>query len=236
MIYVGIDDTDTAETRGTNQLARLIVQAIVNEFRCIRIARHQLMVDPRIPFTSKNGSASIVLEARKHEDLNDLASQIEAVMREHFVPGSDPGLCVTDRLVPQLGDFGRRCQRKIVCQGDSRKVAATHNVLLRGLGGTEDGVIGALAAVGLAMGGDDGRVVQRGETTEEISGHQSIGSLKEQGVAVRTYAGNQPVTTGVVDVGKKLRPNLRNNQFVLFVKPAATEDSGVVRWVAMKLP
>ena len=59
MIIVGIDDTDTIDSPGTNQLAKAIVQKVATEWRCVRIVRHQLLDDPRVHYTSQNGSASI---------------------------------------------------------------------------------------------------------------------------------------------------------------------------------
>ena len=56
MIYVGIDDTDTVDTPGTNQLAKALVMRLARDYECVSIVRHQLLFDPRIPYTSKNGS------------------------------------------------------------------------------------------------------------------------------------------------------------------------------------
>ena len=64
MIYVGMDDTDVEGSRGTNQLARSLVAALASEVRCIRIVRHQLLEDPRVPCTTKNGSASIAFDCQ----------------------------------------------------------------------------------------------------------------------------------------------------------------------------
>ena len=64
MIYVGIDDTDSLESRGTNQLALALVAQVAANWRPILILRHQLLQDPRVPMTRKNGSASILLEPR----------------------------------------------------------------------------------------------------------------------------------------------------------------------------
>src|SRR5437870_2586916 len=58
LIYVGIDDTDTLDTPGTNQLARALAAQIASTHECLLIVRHQLLDDPRVPYTSKNGSAS----------------------------------------------------------------------------------------------------------------------------------------------------------------------------------
>src|SRR4051812_31276378 len=43
MIYVGIDDTDTLDDPGTNQLARHLVGELSNEFEARLILRHQLL-------------------------------------------------------------------------------------------------------------------------------------------------------------------------------------------------
>ena len=59
MIYVGIDDTDTLDDPGTNQLARHMVRELAGQFRGRMILRHQLLEDPRVPCTKKNGCASI---------------------------------------------------------------------------------------------------------------------------------------------------------------------------------
>jgi hypothetical protein len=236
MIYVGIDDTDTADTRGTNQLAKFIVRSLAPDYRCVWIVRHQLLFDRRIPYTSKNGSASIVLEGPDDSNnLQPLADRIEAIMRGDFIEGSDPGLCFATGHLPALIEFGHRCQREIVPQNDAQTLATQQNLLLRGLGGTEDGIIGALAAVGLAMQGNDGRVVQLGESADDLSGRQSVETLQTLGVSVRCHADNQPITTGFVDVGKKLRPNLRDRRFVLFVEPNTTETALNTPWIALKL-
>ena len=62
MIYVGIDDTDVLDTPGTNQLARALVKHVAGQCRCTLIVRHQLLDDPRVPYTSHNGSASVLFE------------------------------------------------------------------------------------------------------------------------------------------------------------------------------
>ncbi len=65
MIYVGIDDTDTLDDPGTNQLARHIVRQLSGQFRGRMILRHQLLEDPRVPCTKKNGCAVAQTRATK---------------------------------------------------------------------------------------------------------------------------------------------------------------------------
>ena len=52
--------------------------------------------------------------------------------------------------------FGRLAKTDLLDQAAARSVAGAHGVRLSGHGGTEDGVIGALAAVGLHLSGTDG--------------------------------------------------------------------------------
>ena len=100
-------------------------------------------------------------------------------------------------------------------------MAATHGILLEGLGGTQDGVIGALAAVGLMNTRNDGRVIFLGSASVdhfEVSGIHDINDLSGFGVEeVRCRANQELVTTGSVDVGKRLRPNYRGGKVVLYV-------------------
>jgi hypothetical protein len=235
VIWVGIDDTDTLDTPGTNQLARALARRLEPGYQVARITRHQLLFDPRVPYTSKNGSASLLLEPRGEPDWPSLIDALRAGMRERFVPGSDPGLCVARAVPAAVVAFGRRCQRELVAQHEARNLAAECGAHLEGLGGTEGGVIGALAAVGLAATSDDGRVVQLGAWPDDLAGVQDVATLHTRGVYVRRRDGGEPVTAGRVDVGNRLRPNLRGGAVVLYVTPAggaaARHD-----WEAVRLP
>ena len=241
MNIVGIDDTDTVDSRGTNQLARALVRRVADRFRCLRIVRHQLLDDPRVPYTSKNGSAAIVLIPRDDTDrtvstrengstvsperVEALMDDLRTGMREDFIEGSDPGLCVATHIPSSVVDFGVRCQRELVTQQEARDLAAAHGVPLEGLGGTEDGVVGALAAVGLSAGCDDGRIVQIEGWPDDLSGPQPIDVLRGRGVEICCLTTARPVTDGIVDVGKHLRPNFRKGRIVLYVVPAIASTS-----------
>ena len=57
-------------------------------------------------------------------DVDTLIATLRAGMREWFVPGSDPGLCVTPAVPEAVVAFGRRCQRDLVAQSEARNLAA----------------------------------------------------------------------------------------------------------------
>ena len=242
MIYVGIDDTDTLETQGTNQLARELVRRLGARAEDVIILRHQLLFDPRVPYTSHNGSASILLRSFAADSLDcvaDLTDELRHGVQSWYVDGSDPGLCVATDVPSEVIEFGRRCQRELMTQEHARGLAARWRIHLEGLGGTEQGVIGALAAVGLAAGADDGRLVHATAWPwpDAVCGPQDVRAIRSRGIEeIRCTATGQLVTRGIVDVGKRLRPNRRAGRIVLYVTPAPDSWPAPPFWHAVRLP
>ncbi len=224
MITVGIDDTDMLDTPGTNQLARHLVEQCADHWHGRLITRHQLLEDPRVPCTRRNGCVAIAFDGSPTHSVDDLEARIRSLMLAWCPVGSDPGLCLVEGDVPQaVIEFGILCQRQLVTQDEARQLAAEQEIHLSGLGGTEDGVIGALAAVGLMATRDDGRVIYFGDAEVDhfdISGVYPVSRLAAFGVdEVRHVESQQLVTTGSVALGKRLRPNYRQGKVVLFVSP-----------------
>lgn len=238
MIYLGIDDTDMPDTPGTNYLARHLVSHLAPSWRGILITRHQLLVDPRVPCTRKNGCVAVTLEGPCDSDsLRQLTVEVAGVMHDWCPVGSDPGLClVAGEVSEEITAFGRRCQQELVTQGDARGLAAGLGVLLQGVSGTQDGVIGALAAVGLVNTNDDGRVIFNGHAKSDhfsVSGVQEVATLDHYGVQeVRLVDTSEPVSAGLIDLGKRLRPVLRQGRVVLYVSPSEQEGSD---WLAERI-
>jgi hypothetical protein len=236
MITIGIDDTDIIDTRGTNSVARDLVERLELAGRGARIVRHQLLDDPRVPYTSKNGSASIRIERADASDIEWLARETKKWMLEWFIEGSDPGLCIVESVPGEVAEFGLRCKRDLVKQTEARELAAKHSIHLEGLGGTNDGVIGALAAVGLASTGDDGRIVHVGGWPWPDDLAKKVVDVKAvlaRGIdEVRVAATGEALTSGTVDIVKNLRPNVREKgRIVLFVERV---DDGTADWRALR--
>ncbi len=231
MIYIGLDDTDNSSSRGTGRLARAIAASLSDRFKVRGVTRHQFLVDPRVPYTSHNSSAVIHLQDESQADLTALADEVQALMLADFQEGSDPGLCVARQVTPEMIEFGQRVKVEVVRQSDARRIAEQSVCILRGLGGTEDGVIGALAGVGLAATGNDGRFVLVGRS-RELQGVQPLQAILECGITqVRTVDG-QVLESGLVDTEGKLRPAFRGNQPVLVVK---RQEGGQALWQQVKL-
>lgn len=242
MILIGIDDTDIEGSQSTNQLARAIVHKLASEWICERIVRHQLLHHDRIPCTTRNGCVSILLNPRAGGESNAgqlliLVHEIREMMKQWYVKGSDPGLCVCpcDNIDQNIVQFGYRCQFEIVTQADALQIADVAEIHLEGLGGSNGGLIGALAAVGLGSKGNDGQVVQIGEWSEDLIGRQSITAIQSRGVKVRNFETDEPLSDGVVELNKKLSPNLRDNQIVLFVQKFDSDPDDIT-YQAVMLP
>jgi tRNA(Ile2) C34 agmatinyltransferase TiaS len=216
MIYIGMDDTDTKTSRGTGRLARETAGVLSSRFRVAGVVRHQLLKDPRVPFTSHNSSATILLEDDGRADLDELFKQVADLMMSDFQVGSDPGLCVTREIPEAVTEHGRQAQKRLVTQKEARDLAASLGMRLIGLGGTEDGVIGALASVGLTACGEDGRYLLVG-TVRDMKGLQPVEAVLDAGVKeIRTLRG-EPVSEGMV-LSDKIRPARRGGAPVAYVE------------------
>jgi hypothetical protein len=222
VIIVGIDDTDVEGSPGTNQLARLIVSRLGSIASGSIITRHQLFFDARVPYTSGNGSASIQLPLGDQIPRSELLDLIRTVMQEWYVAGSDPGLAVAGESTPALDAFAKRAKTEVVTQDEARAVATEAGCHLEGLGGTNQGIIGALSSIALAYGGNDGRVVHVDgwPWPDDVKGVQPITAIRERVTDIRLLTG-EPFTGDVLDLGKHVRPNWISGRVVLFVDPPA---------------
>jgi len=259
MIFVGLDDTDVLDSPGTNKLARHLVAQLQHVWHAERITRHQLLEDPRVPCTRKNGCVAIqfsCLPGLSEPDglSQELICRVRPMIQKWCPVGSDPGLCVIETMPREPGPregvpraavpseivaFGERAQREFLRQDDARELARRHGVYLEGLGGSEDGVIGALAAVGLSAGENDGRITYLGQAETDlfdVSGPQPFDRLGRLGVEeVRRLRSNAVVTAGMVDVGKRLRPNLRRGRVILYVEDEPRTLADVDQWNAVRV-
>ncbi len=220
-IYLGIDDTDTRESRGTGRLARTIAAELARSYTVEGVTRHQFFVHPAVPYTTNNSSMVIhVHDTGENEAAADLFAAARELMLADFIEGSDPGLCVAaDRDIgSNLCRFGLTAKTSIVTQEQARTLARKAGVLLEGLGGTEDGIIGALAGVGLAASGNDGRFVVKG-TTRNLHGSQTVAAILASGVDRIETRNGAAVGEGIVSLRKFPKPALVGGKAILFVEP-----------------
>ena len=178
-LLIGIDDTDNLQTRGTGHRARCLGQALVEVglAELHGITRHQLLVDPRIPYTSHNSSACLQIEARG--SLDAIHTFCREFMLEVAADGSDVGLCLANiEAASRMVDYGLRAKQEVLDQDIAQVMASSADIRLEGLTGTHGGIIGALAAVGLYVQGDDGRYLWLRQVRELTDMSFTLGALQ----------------------------------------------------------
>jgi len=221
LIFIGIDDTDNSESSGTGFLARSLA-SFLKEAGLIKvhcISRHQLLIDPKIRYTSHNSSACIVGEITGNE------YQIQDVCSDYILrlaaEGSDAGLCIAleENISREMVDFGKQAKVKILTSSEARKSALKFHFFLAGLTGEKTGIIGALAAVGLRFYGNDGRLLWL-ERLREVQGIFTAKKYREL-VAVDQIVdldGNSVHPDATVKISDWCRPVIRNKKIVLFAE------------------
>lgn len=142
-------------------------------------------------------------------------------MLNDFIEGSDPGVAIalSEQISPSLVAYGRDAQHTILNQERARILARNLNIPLKGLGGTEEGVIGAMAGLGLASTRNDGRFLQLG-MVRNITGPCEVEDLLAAGIdEVWDIAGTR-VTEGTVQnpEQKSPKPCPVNGRAILFVE------------------
>jgi hypothetical protein len=224
-ILVCLDDTDNLESRGTGELATMLASTLERREwgKSSYVTRHQLLVHPDIPYTSHN--SAMCFGARLHEgcSLARFIRHAAAFLEREAAPGSDPGLCVAVpeqlRSTEPLIDFGRSAKERVLDKAGAYDLAGRLGVHLSEHGGTGQGVIGALAGIGLRLGGNDGRL--KGRLSFGLPGECcTVASLLVHPVveAVRTLTGMSPAETDQVVLGEKVKTVLLGGESVLLLE------------------
>ncbi len=229
---VGIDDTDNKDSRGTGFLARSLASCIREEKLGITggITRHQLLFDSRVPYTSQNSSACIEVTTENPDGL--WVFMIDFLLKS-CASGSDCGLCMIEisKISPSVIEWGFRVKTELVGQAQAHEVAQKNELKLIGLTGNHDGIIGALAGVGLRASGNDGRFVSlSGVDIRTIEGVHSVKSLKEM---IQIH---QAITKEghLIDDGARicleggwLRPVLKNGLITIIANNITTNGNNI---------
>lgn len=230
-VFLGFDDTDVVGAdRGTGKFARWFEEKLPAGVRLHGVVRQQLPVLEGIPYTSQNSSACLILDDVEPLQVDELIDRGTNHIREHFIDGSDPGLCVVveNGVSPgELIDFARKASSSLVSQKEA--MVAAKKFHLSGHGGTNDGIIGAAAGVGLTMTGWSGRYIEY-NGLREFGEFVRVGELEKRGIRVLSVDRNALFTApdDIVDTRNWLRPRLWGWEAVLPVSSA-----GQGRWRAI---
>lgn len=180
-LLICMDDTDNLESPGTGHLVEEFRSRFSSEGwgETEPISRHQLFVHPQVPYTSHNSTMCFAAYVNKGM-FYSIRDRATSFLKEASAPGSDPGLAMAfaESLVDwdKLIRFGRGAQKKVLTKKEAYSLAEDVGIHLSEHGGTGDGVIGALAGIGLRLSGNDGRI--RGKLEGLVPGQEiRVGEL-----------------------------------------------------------
>lgn len=181
-----IDDTDDIGTKGTGEIAEEIalLLADISGTRASFVTRHQLYIHPDIPYTSHN--SAMCFSIRSGLTLDEIHQHAVKHLARESAPAADPGIPILDLDsnydAIALMDFGRRAKNEVLTKVAAYGLAEQCHILLTEHGGTGQGIIGALAGLGLRLMGSDGRVkgqIKLGQF-EDISLELSVADILSQ--------------------------------------------------------
>ncbi len=231
-ILIGIDDTDDPESTGTGCLAQRLV-GVLGEAglgSAVGITRHQLLIDPRIPYTSHNSSACIAWAAWPEVDAKTIVGVAGPFLEVVSAAGSDPGLAIgvaptwSDAWGRQeLVDFGYMAKNDVLDRSVALTFADSCDITLSAHGDDGGGVIGALAALALHVSGDDGRFVWM-PGLRQLKGLVTYEELRARAPIneARDMSGREPKAEDVIDLGNWVRPVLSQSASVLLLQAQAS--------------
>lgn len=220
-----IDDTDDIGTKGTGEIAEEIAHLLAQNSggKASFVTRHQLFVHPDIPYTSHNSAMCFALQSPL------LQAEIYRLAVAHLVaesaPKADPGIAIldvdSDYDVNALIDFGLRAKCEVITKAAAYQLAEQLQIHLTEHGGTGQGVIGALAGLGLRLMGNDGRVkgqIKLGQL-EEVSLELPVADILEQTCldAVMSTDKYRLAADEKVQLKGKVKAVYLEHQFVLLV-------------------
>ena len=217
---IGIDDTDNLETRGTGHRVRELADWLISNHlaEARGITRHQLLVDPQIPYTSHNSSACLSVDTEYENDVWEACRQFLMLTS---AAGSDVGLCMAgwDGVRPEIMTFGRRAKAEVLTMLEAQQTASRSKIRSAGLTGTGGGIIGALAGIGLHREGNDGRFLWL-PGLRALQGCYPVQHILTRGHVERicTLNGEALTPETMVDVGEWVRPLLRDGKSTLYVE------------------
>jgi len=195
IFLIGIDDTDNDTSPGTGRLARrLSDECLRRGLRPAGVTRHQFLVDPAIPYTSHNSGACVAVES---EDGRENLDFVYDFVAGNSADGSDPGVCVAMLSdVPDfIMEFANLATKKVVTMPEAFRLAKQASISLHGLGGTCQGIIGALGSVGLRACGNDGRFIDL-PGLRELEGCVNLDAFDRIGIVVEQSSSGRPPQSG----------------------------------------
>lgn len=220
--YVCIDDTDELGGEiSTGEISEQLRAYVQEKYApCSLVTRHQLFLDDAIPYTSHNSSMCFTTHLTLAQK-DDLIAFAIKHLENICAPSSQPGLCVgfEEMLVDPkaLIKFGEDAKCKVLTKEAAYAMATRQNLHLSEHKNGGQGVIGALAGIGLRLQGNDGRVKGKIKLKQSTISVKELLALDEI-CAVRLSNQEALPLEAIVYVNEALKTVWLNHEPVLLVE------------------
>ncbi|PKP19372.1 MAG: hypothetical protein CVU05_11540 [Bacteroidetes bacterium HGW-Bacteroidetes-21] len=228
-LFIGIDDTDNPESKGTGYFSRCLGHQLEKEGlgKILGISRHQLYRSISIPFTSRNNATCIELKSCSTTDA--LLDFIRKFIAENATPGSETGFCIAsaEHFPKKAMDFGLKAQKKVVTSDQALCLASENNFHIEGITPGAHGIIGALAAIGLRATGNDGTLIWvKGYEINDMKGIFHAGEIYSQTRVdcIKTIDGFKIPVNATIEYSENIHPVIKENFVTLYVVEHPQKD------------
>jgi len=226
-ILIGIDDTDNKTSRGTGFLARQVLSECQQRgLKPVSVTRHQFFRHEDIPYTSHNSGACVTIAGEMSVEAVEFVFDYVA---ERSACGSDPGVCIAvdTEVTSEIIHFAQAATREIVTMDQAWRLAQDAGIALRGLGGSNLGIIGALGSAGLRAEGNEGRFIHL-PGLRELNSCVSAETFVNIGIELQYKSnGRQPLPDDEYHTLGWVRPGLVNHKAVLWVEWSESENAWI---------
>ena len=226
---IGIDDTDTIGAEDTGALAIRLGHLIQERRfgRLLGVTRHQLLRHTDIPLTTDNNAACLLLDADA-EARRDLELTCREFLLRNNAPSSDPGFALASwsNLSSTVEVWGQQAKRVRLQRRLAVELARSQDIAVAGFQGNGDGVIGALAAVGLRSSGNDGHFIWLPGLVG-VKGVLTLPALLNLCPIdrVENFRSRTPLERDLIDLGEAPTVLLRGGQSLLLLDACGRDDA-----------
>lgn len=222
-ILIGIDDTDTKNSKGTGFISRELARQIEsnNLGKVINITRHQLFISDKIQYTNRNNSACIELVSNQKEEL---ISFCHKMILSSTLNECGPVLVFADlkSVSKEIIEFGFKAKKTLVSFSEASILIENSKLIVDVVRESKNGMIGALAAIGLRASGNDGRVVWvKGHEIKDLAGTYMVGEVycKTNVDIIKTTSGYKvPISASLNFENNRIKPVLIDNAITYLVE------------------
>lgn len=229
LFLIGIDDTDNLTSGDTDSLAQRLGAKIESTHtgRMVSVTCHQLAHHPNIIPTSQNQCFCLLIDADR-----DTQRDIELICRTFLMhesaAASNAGfaLAAWNSVTPAITAWGRQAKSVYLDRQEAMNLARDYKISIAGFTGSGQGVVGALAAVGLYYDGNDGKFTWL-EGLRSLKGIFTLTKLIETCAIdrVENLRGRKPMPDDHINVSEEAYPILRDGQSLLLVEPSKKDET-----------